>query len=119
MRIVIWGVVAWLVVVLVGCVQPIDAQLLGQTALAPPGQISEVQLSRSGGSGGRLLFGEACTQSPDCLSRICLHVDVRSRLAGRVCTERCGGSVDCPGGSWCRQVYPTDDAWFCVAEVTP
>ena len=85
-----------------------------------PPQVSEKQQAESSVPPGSLLFGDACQFAEDCASNVCLHVDIRERLGGRVCSQPCGAnSGPCPQGSHCVQVLPTEGAEFCVVGVTP
>ena len=105
----------WMVLALVG------AAACERATVAPEGperapQVSERQALSSPVRGHGLALGEACQDEDSCTDGACLHVDVTSRLAGKVCSRACGVGADCPAGWRCVQVFPSDDASFCLPE---
>ena len=112
--------VLWIVAVVLvcGCTQKQANE--GAVEQEFPPQVSEKQQAESNVPPGSLAFGDACQFAEDCTSNVCLHVDIRERLAGRVCSQPCGlNAGPCPSGSHCVQVLPTEGSEFCVVEVTP
>jgi hypothetical protein len=60
-------------------------------------------------------FGAECFDAEGCESRLCMHVEQSSRLAGRRCAQPCDAALRCERGQ-CSQVFPSDDGWFCLPE---
>lgn len=60
-------------------------------------------------------LGAPCddTGKDGCQGGACIRV-FEDLSNGSVCSRSCTPAAGCPAGYACAQIYPTDDAWFCL-----
>lgn len=87
------------------------------SANRPPPLSEHQALTQAGGTGGSrgLPMGADCRlgRSSACASGLCLKTS-HDRTDGYRCSRGCSPSVGCDQGWTCQQVYPSEQAWFCV-----
>jgi hypothetical protein len=62
-----------------------------------------------------LKVGQSCGATPEaCASGLCIAMS-NAVPPDTFCSKQCGGDGDCPVGWHCRNIFPSDQGFICIA----